>query len=83
MQIKSQKLRNILKDTLSIIDCNGKPIDKRIRLLVAILRSLDFETTSSCSGHLIGKTPYVEISSSIALEFENNEEIKNLIELIV
>jgi len=82
MKIKSQKLQNNLKKVNFITDTLNYPIDKDIKFPVAVLLSLDFYTTSSCSGHRTGETPYIEISSKEAVTFGKDKNIQKLIEQI-
>lgn len=82
MKKKSQKLQNNLKKVDLITDTLNYPIDNEVKFLVAVLLTFDFFTTSSCSGHKTGETPYIEISSEEAIAFENNIRTQELINLM-
>ncbi len=82
MKFTSKKLQRNYDEVLNIIDGLNLPIDKGIRYIVAILRSLGFETTSSCSGHLTGQTPYVQISSKESEKLESSSAFLNALNSI-
>jgi hypothetical protein len=82
MNINSPVLQKNLKELDSITDGLGLPIDQKIKFPVAVLRSLNFITTSSCSGHITGETPYIQVSSQNALDFENSDQVKELVSLL-
>ncbi len=78
----NDKVTQELEIVDKIRDGLGKPVDKKIRLLVAALRVHKFITTGSCAGHSDGRTPYLDISSNESLEFENNNEVERVIKLM-
>lgn len=79
----SKKLTEELEYVDRIRDGLDLPVDRKIRLLVASLRSLGFITTSSCSGHISRGTPYVDISSIESLQFEKDTKVQKAIELLL
>lgn len=75
-------IKRELKNLYKIKDRLGMPIDKKIALLVSILKTLEFVTTSSCSGHKGRSYPYVDISSKLSEKLESSEELKQISELL-
>lgn len=82
MKKTPSKLEENLKKVNLLIDNLGCPIDDKIKLPVATLMSLDFITISSCSGHYPSGTPYIDIGSQSALDFEHSVEVDKLVRIM-
>jgi hypothetical protein len=72
----------ILENVDSIVDRLGTPIDSGIKRAVQIFRTLGFETTGSCEGHLDWGLPYpwIEINTdSSILNLEQKVKLHHLL----
>lgn len=76
----ARKLDNSRKVVEKLVDKLGKHVDDGIKETVAILRAMDFTTTSSCAGHKSEKEgfglPYIEICTKPQKGWEEDKEKK-------